>query len=58
MMVEDKLSRDERLRLECVAQAVAYSQMKQVIPRDIVSAAKEFEEYISGGRDKVAESAV
>lgn len=48
-MIEDKLTHDERLRLECVAQAVAYSSTTQVRASgeaSIVSIAKTFEAYV------------
>lgn len=43
-MVEDKLTHDERLRLECIAQAVA--SRPNAAASTIVSSAKEFEKYI------------
>lgn len=46
-MNEDKLSHNERLRLECIAQAVAFLQMKpHMISKNIVEVARVFEEYL------------
>lgn len=49
--MEDKLSKDERIRLECLAQAVQFNALGgskiSVIP--IILQAKEFEGYIREG---------
>ncbi len=50
-MIEDQLTRDERIRLECFAQAVALNQMggsKQVVP--LITQASQIEEYIREGK--------
>lgn len=49
---EDKLSHDERLRLECLAQAVALSAMRGPRTPDadqITAAARVFEMFVQGG---------
>lgn len=50
-MMEDKLEHDERLRLECIAQAVQASasslRASTVTPDRIVTIAKSFERYIT-----------
>lgn len=45
-MLEDKLEHDERLRLECLAQAnvTSHGQSAEVI----VQKAREFEQYVTG----------
>lgn len=43
-MIEDKLTHDERLRLECLAQAVALSAF--VRETDIQNTASTFEKYV------------
>lgn len=45
-MIEDKLTRDERIRLESLAQAVASSGMHQEGTETIIHKAKRFETYI------------
>lgn len=47
-MFEDKLTRDERLRLEALAQSVASMYGRDRPPEDIINRAKKFEIYISG----------
>lgn len=47
-MIEDKLTHDERLRLECVAQSVANNAMQRASVEKIVSDARAFEEFIRG----------
>lgn len=49
-MIEDKLDHDERLRLECVAQAVASTAMSRPSAETIVETAKRFETYIREGK--------
>lgn len=46
-MIEDKLDHDERLRLECLAQAIAATD-EVTQATYIVSTAKVFEEYVRG----------
>ena len=48
-MIEDKLYRDERLRLECVAQSVALNGMQRASVEKIISDAKVIEAYIENG---------
>lgn len=48
-MIEDKLSHDERLRLECVAQAVSSSTLNGNSAEGIVYKASKFEDYIRNG---------
>lgn len=50
-MVEDKLSHDERLRLECLAQANAFYATRPGISThgNVVATAEAFEEYVKKG---------
>jgi hypothetical protein len=51
MAIEDKLTHDERLRLECIGQAVqanARLSGQPSSPEKIISDAKEFSKYIWG----------
>lgn len=49
-MIEDKLTHDERLRLECVAQAVQMNAMRGLASAEgVVDAAKTFEAYVRTG---------
>jgi len=53
-MIEDRLTHEERLRLECLAQSVARSGMvlgRSENDTNIVDRAKLFEDYVSGRRD-------
>lgn len=47
-MIEDKLNHQERIRLECIAQAVAHNAMRHQSAEVIVQTAKTFEEYVTG----------
>jgi hypothetical protein len=51
-MIEDKLTHDERLRLECIAQAVALNSTRSMNagrPVDgVVKDAQAIEEYVRG----------
>lgn len=47
-MIEDKLDHDERLRLECLAQAIARSGMSQLSDEVLLKRAKTFEDYVKG----------
>lgn len=49
-MIEDKLLRDERIRLECLAQAVGSSIGVPSPPERIIEKAEKFEEYIRNGK--------
>lgn len=51
-MHEDKLEHDERLKLECIAQAVANNAMQRPSAEKIISDAKIFEKYIKGELDE------
>ncbi len=46
-MIEDKLTRDERIRLECLAQANAVSLHQSIAA--VIEKAKDFETYIRNG---------
>jgi len=48
-MIEDKLEHDERVRLECLAQAVAMHR-PTLSPAAIVDAAAEFEQFVKEGK--------
>lgn len=45
-MIEDKLSYAERLRLECLNQAVQRNVMKPVSNDEIIATAQAFEGYV------------
>lgn len=47
-MIEDQLSHDERIRLECLAQAVQLRSGRGYL--EVVDAAAGFEEFIQHGR--------
>lgn len=47
-MIEDKLSHDERLRLECIAQANVLAHGKSVSAEQVVDTAARFERYVKG----------
>lgn len=55
-MIEDKLTREERLRLESLNQATAIASAASMRPGQmrtiagIISDAKEFENYLKGDR--------
>lgn len=51
MELQDKLSRDERIRLECLAQAVHLYTMKSLPPlsETIINMARRFEKFVSDG---------
>lgn len=48
-MVEDQLTRDERIRLECLAQVNLVMHGDSIQNR--INAAKQFEAYIKGASD-------
>lgn len=48
-MIEDKLTHDERLRLECIAQANLSKGMGDGNPLSILKAAALYEEFIRDG---------
>lgn len=53
-MVEDKLTRGERRRLECIAQAIAFHTYKgETNAESIIETAKTFDTYIAGGNGPV-----
>lgn len=47
-MIEDKLSQDQRIRLEALAQTIAYQGMRQASPEVTTKTAATFEKYIRG----------
>lgn len=47
-MLEDKLTHDERLRLECIAQANMAAAGRPTSAEVLIAKAKEFEEYVKG----------
>lgn len=49
-MIEDKLEHDERLRLECVAQSVAFNTMSRPSVEKVLSDAKKLESYIKDAK--------
>jgi len=50
-MLEDKLTRDERIRLEALAQAVAMNMQRNLQSNLIIQDAKKLEDYIRGDMD-------
>ena len=46
---KDQLTRDERVRLEALAQAVASTAMQGLGEKAVLSRAMSFENYIRGG---------
>lgn len=48
-MIEDKLTREERLRLEALAQAVASKTMQSSSSEEILRRARLFHGYITSG---------
>lgn len=48
-MIEDKLNHAERVRLECVAQAVARSMGRPNSTEGILKDAAEFEKFVLAG---------
>lgn len=49
-MIEDKLDREERIRLECIAQAVTLSMSHpNKAPIKVIEDAAQFEAYIKNG---------
>jgi len=51
-MTEDKLQRDERIRLEALNQAVHLNMGVAISDEQIISIAKRFERYIRNGNDR------
>lgn len=47
-MIEDKLTHDERLRLECLNQSIQRGSRMTTSPELIIQEAKEFEKYVLG----------
>lgn len=47
-MIEDKLTHDERLRLECIAQAIAKNTVMQKPIATLITEAREIEGYVKG----------
>jgi hypothetical protein len=52
-MIEDKLTHDERLRLECIAQANAQMGPPQSAEH-IIDKASKFEKYVRDGKNREA----
>lgn len=50
-MLEDKLTRDEQIRLEALALAVNINALRNLQPNLIISDAKKMEAYIREGDD-------
>ncbi len=50
-MIEDKLSRKERIRLECLAQANITHAVRPAGPNVIIDTAVKFEKYITNDED-------
>ncbi len=48
-MIEDQLTRDERIRLESLAQAVNRSTMRDATPHEVIATAAVFEEWLRTG---------
>ena len=48
-MIEDKLTRDERIRLEALAQGIASQGMQSLQPEALLVRAKKFEAWIRDG---------
>lgn len=47
-MIEDKLTREERIRLECLNQAMQGSIGRQMSAEGVIENAKRYEHYIRG----------
>ena len=47
-MIEDKLTREERIRLECVAQANQMASGFHKTAQRVINDAKAFENYVKG----------
>jgi hypothetical protein len=50
-MPEDRLTHDERLRLECIAQAIALHGIGTYGPTNIVHTADIFAQYVRDGAE-------
>ena len=50
-MVEDRLTRAERVRLEALAQSIACGQMKNESTKQVLDRALEFEAFIKAARE-------
>ncbi len=51
-MVEDQLTRDERIRLESLAQANVSMTMTRPSADDVIAVAEKFEGYIRGSEEE------
>lgn len=47
-MMEDKLEHDERIRLECLAQAGMHNRAPNPPADQIITQAKQYEKYVRG----------
>lgn len=50
-MIEDQLNKEQRIRLEALAQSVASTVGMPIAAHIIIERAKSFESYIRTGRD-------
>jgi hypothetical protein len=48
-MIEDKLSQEQRLRLECLAQANITHAARPAGPSVVVETARKFEDFVKDG---------
>lgn len=49
-MIEDKLTRDERLRLECLSQAIQSMRPTPLNENQLIDRADKFERYLRNGK--------
>lgn len=50
-MIEDKLTHDERLRLECVAQAINHAAGRPADIKHTLDKAKDIEAFVKSGEN-------
>ena len=57
-MIEDKLTRDERIRLEALAQAQVMTPLRAgaYSPEEVIGRAKKFEAYIRGDDEETPDT--
>jgi len=51
-MIEDKLTREERIRLEALAQANITHAIRSAGPTVVVETAKKFEKFVTGDEEE------
>ncbi len=52
-MIEDKLTTEQRLRLECLAQAnVSLNHLGGASPSRVLDAARQYQDYVSGKEEQ------